>query len=207
MKIQIIAVVLLFSTLLSVTVVAQEQTVYPSDGVYTSFVSFRKGKPEITKDKLVRSLTSTNDFTIRQWVNSENLYFIDKDSSRKMFESKEFWGFVENGTLYLALGYKFHKVSLLGQISYFLESYPVIKGNVAPVVTESRSTAIYRILDMETGDLVEYDISNLEEILMRDEKLYNEFMALETPKAKKKKMYAFMEQYNKAHPLLPLSEL
>lgn len=156
---------------------------------------------------MIRSLASTNDFTIRQWVSTENLYYLAADSSTKNFDSKEFWGYVENGNLYLALGYKFHKVTLLGTISYFLESYPVIKGNVAPVVTETRSTAVYRLLDMETGELSDYNVPNLEELLAPDEKLFQEFKAIESPKTKKKKMYSYIEQYNKAHPLLPLQEL
>ncbi len=184
-----------------------QTTTYPVEGVYTSFNSFRKGKPDLLKSDMVRSLTGANDFSIRQWINSENLFFLDNDSIRQKFDANDFWGYVENGTLYLALGYKFHKVTMLGQISYFLESYPVIKGNVAPVVTETRSAAIYRLLDMETGDLTEYDIPNLEELLSRDEKLFEQFKAIASPKAKKKKMYSFIEMYNKEHPLLPLTEL
>lgn len=207
MKLKTLFSILIIALLFPATLLAQEQTTYPPDGLYTSFFSFRKGKPDLLKANMIRSITSGNDFTIRQWVSSENLYYLAPDSSKKNFDSKEFWGYVENGNLYLALGYKFHKVTLLGTISYFLESYPVIKGNMAPVVTESKSTAVYRLLDMETGELSDYNVPNLEELLAPDDKIFAEFKAIESPKIKKKKMYSYMEMYNKAHPLLPLQEL
>jgi len=196
-------VLLLFPLLLTAQTAA---SVYPADGVYTSFSSFRTGTPALSKKDMIRSVTSDAHFTIRQWINTENLLFVDKDSTRKNFNRNDFWGYVENGTLYIFLGLKFHKVTLLGQISYFLESYPVIKGNMAPVVTDTRSSSTYRLLDMETGDISDYTVPNLEELLSRDEVIYEKFRVITSAKTKKKKMYSFMEQFNAAHPLERITE-
>jgi len=185
----------------SITSNAQSPVViYPVDGVYATFSAFRNGNPDVSKSQFVKPETA-EEYTIRQWVNSENLYYIDAANVKQSFDPKTFWGFVEKGTLYLFLGNKFHKVNTLGQISYFLESYPVIKGGMAPVVTEARSTSTYRFLDMETGDILDYTVENLLDLMEDDEPLYLEFKSIVSMKEKKKKMFIYLERYNTNHPL------
>jgi hypothetical protein len=179
------------------------QVQYPPDGIYNSFGAFRNGNPDLKRERMIRSLNDSL-FTIRQWVNSENLYFLDEKGEKASYDPFTFWGFAERGVLYLYLGGKFHKVHTLGSISYFLESYPVIKGNMAPVVTESRATSSYRFLDMETGDLLDYTPENLQQLLERDEALYREYKSIVSLKEKKKRMYRYMEEFNKKYPLRKL---
>lgn len=173
---------------------------YPPDGVYFTFAAFRNGKPDILKEQVAKS-TYDPDYTLKKWSNSEFLNYLDASGARHSLNRDSVWGFAESGVVHVCLGNKFHRISVLGQLSYFLESYPVIKGNMAPVVTDTRATSSYRLLDMETGDFYDYTIDNLQTLLERDEVLYNEFVSLETPKLKKKKMYSFIERYNNLYPL------
>ena len=203
MKIYILLFSLLLSSLSASTQNLSADTLkgsYPPDGVYLSFSAFRNGKPDLIKSQLVSSVYN-NDFTIRKWSNTENLYYNDASNVKMSMDHKSIWGFSENGVLFLFLGNKFHKVTVLGQISYFLESYPVIKGNMAPVVTDTKATSSYRFLDMETGEIADYTVENLQDLLQRDETIYNEYMAITSLKSRKKKMYVFMERFNKEHPL------
>jgi len=173
---------------------------YPPDGVYYTFSAFRNGKPDLLKEQVAKS-TYDPEYTLKKWSNTEFLNYTDASGARRSLNRDSVWGFAENGVVHVCLGNKFHRISLLGQLSYFLESYPVIKGNMAPVVTDTRATSYYRLLDMETGDFYDYSIDNLQTLLERDEVLYNEFVALETPKLKRKKMYSFVERYNNLYPL------
>ncbi len=173
---------------------------YPPEGVYFSFSAFRNGKPDLLKSQLIKSINGT-DFTIRQWASTENLYYSDANGAKQSLEISSIWGFSENANLYVFVGNKFHKILVLGQISYFLESYPMIKGNMSPVVTETQATSSYRFFDMETGDIYDYNVENLEELLVRDENLSTEFKTIKSQKLKRKKMYSFMERFNKEHPL------
>ena len=191
---------LLFS-LLTATIQAQSDVnAYPPEGVYATFSAFRNGKPDIKKSQLVKS-TAETEYTFRQWVNSEKMYYLDSNNQKLSYDPSNFWGFVEKGVLHLFLGNRFHKVHTLGQISYFLESYPVIKGNVAPVVTEVRSTSSYRLLDMETGDIHDYTVENLQDLLAPDEIIFLEYKSIVSQKEKKKKMYIYLEKFNNNHPL------
>jgi|SRR5688572_2459913 len=181
------------------------ENAYPPDGVYSSFSAFRNGIPDLNRSQLIRADKST-DFTIRQWVNTEKLLYIDSNNIEHNFDAGRFWCFAEQGVVHLFLGNKFHKVHTLGQITYFLESYPTIKGNMAPVVTDSRGSSAYRFLDMETGDIMDYTVENLEDLLERDELLFLEYKSIVSLKEKKKKMFAYMEHFNNKHPLKKITD-
>lgn len=183
----------------------QQESIYPPDGVYSSFTQFRSGSPHVTPAMMYQSGFAGGEKSVRQWVNSEGLAFVDLYGNKQSFNPVEFWGYVEEGTLHVFLGRKFHKVTLLGSISYFLESYPKITANHSPVVTEARTTSVYRLLDMETGDISEYTLKNLSELLERDEEIYKELMAISSSKTRTRKMFSFIEKYNKKHPLLAVT--
>jgi len=186
---------------LSALASAQQTGLFPVEGVYTGLSEFKSGTPAVTKERMVRSSSSGLEMSIRQWINSEKLLFRDNLGKEQPFDPKDFWGYYENATLYVFVGNKFHRVTLLGSISYFLESYPKVTGNHSPVVTEARATSSYKLLDMETGDILDYDIQNLGDLLSRDEELYNEYKSIVSLKVKRKKMYSFMERFNKKYPL------
>lgn len=175
-------------------------TGFPSDGVYFSFESFKLAQPGLVKNELHRELDK-DDFSIRQWISAEQLYSISGTGKKVEIGRDSVWGYVENGVPYIYLGKRFHKITTLGSISYFLESYPVISGNPAPVITETKGFSAYRLLDMETGDLLYYTPEDLGQLLERDETLFKEFNAITNPKEKKRKLYIFLEKYNKLHPL------
>lgn len=183
--------------------VAQSEAVYPPDGIYSTFTQFRSGTPHVVPGMMRKTGFTAPETSIRQWVNSEGMAFVDSYGNRQSFNPADFWGYVEGGTLYVFLGGKFHKITLLGSISYFLESYPKISANHSLVVTDARTISVYRILDMETGKISEYNLNNLGELLERDEAIYNEFIAITSAKTRSRRMFSFMEKYNKKHPLLP----
>lgn len=197
-------VIFWFVFVLPLSLPAQETNLsYPREGVYASFSAFRNGNPDVLKSQFVKPATA-DEYNVRQWVNSEKLLYLDSAGAQQNFDPMTFWGFVEKETLFLFLGNKFHKVNTLGQISYFLESYPIIKGNMAPVVTDARSTSSYRLLDMETGDINDYTVDNLMDLLERDEALFAEYKAIISQKEKRKKMYTYMERFNEKYPLQPV---
>ena len=180
---------------------------YPSDGIYLTFTSFRKGEPDIQRDQLFKDLKSTQPaVSFRQWFNSTEKYLQTDTAGMVSFGETPVWGYVENGTLYILLNGKFHKVLVLGTISYFLESYPVVRGQMSPVVTDARTVSSYKLLDMKTGRIGTYETGRLETLMKDDQELYDEFRSIVSAKAKEKKMYSFMERFNQRHPLSPLTE-
>lgn len=182
-------------------------TKYPSDGIYLTFSTFRKGEPDIRRDQLFKDLKSNQPaVSFRQWFNSPEKYLQTDTAGMVSFGETPVWGYVENGTLYILLNGKFHKVLVLGTISYFLESYPVVRGQMSPVVTDARTVSSYKLLDMKTGRIGTYETGRLETLMKDDQELYDEFRSIVSAKAKEKKMYSFMERFNQRHPLSPFTE-
>lgn len=181
---------------------------YPSDGIYLTFSTFRKGEPDIRRDQLFKDLKSNQPaVSFRQWFNSPEKYLQTDTAGMVAFGETPVWGYVENGTLYILLNGKFHKMLVLGTISYFLESYPVVRGQMSPVVTDARTVSSFKLLDMKTGRIGTYEAGRLETLMKDDQELYDEFRSIVSAKAKEKRMYSFIERFNQRHPLSPLTEL
>jgi len=79
-------------------------------------------------------------------------------------------------------------------------SSPYSYGNPYGRSSSSRTNLYQFIIDFETGDEREYNIKNLESILIRDPELYEEFLSLRG-KNQKKMMFVFLRRYNEKHPV------
>jgi hypothetical protein len=56
------------------------------------------------------------------------------------------------------------------------------------------------MIDFETGNEYEYDLKNLELLLLKDPVLYEEFVTLQN-KNQKKMMFVYLRKYNEKHPV------
>ncbi|MFZ0471919.1 MAG: hypothetical protein WAL94_04830 [Bacteroidales bacterium] len=56
------------------------------------------------------------------------------------------------------------------------------------------------MIDFETGKEYEYDLENLESLLMKDPELYEEFVSMHN-KNQKKMMFVYLRKYNEKHPV------
>ncbi|MDX9773132.1 MAG: hypothetical protein RBT02_06890 [Bacteroidales bacterium] len=64
----------------------------------------------------------------------------------------------------------------------------------------SRSDLEMFMIDFETGKSYEYNLENLEALLMRDPELYEEFVSMRN-KNQKKQMFVFLRKFNEKHPV------
>lgn len=173
------------------------------DGVYYSFADVKSNKPTLDKEQLVKSYDHNLEFTLSQWANTENLYYLDAQNIKRKVNRDSLWGYVENGTPFIYLNGKFHKFSTIGSISVFTESYPTVQ-TMSPVMTDFHSGTFQRLFDFNTGQIADYDADNLAMMIAaKDQNMFTEFNELKTLKAKRKKMYRFIEKYNDNHRLIP----
>lgn len=172
------------------------------DGVYYSFADVKANKPSLDKDHLVKSYDHNIAFTLSGWATTENLYYLDAQNIKRKVNRDSLWGYVENGTPFIYLNGKFHKFSTIGTISVFTESYPTVQ-TMSPVMTDFHSGTFQRLFDFNTGQIADYDADNLAMMIAKDQNMFNEFNELKTLKAKRKKMYRFIEKYNDNYRLIP----
>ncbi|TFH34155.1 MAG: hypothetical protein E4G95_08645 [Bacteroidia bacterium] len=66
--------------------------------------------------------------------------------------------------------------------------------------TVTKNELVQYVIDFETGKLVEYEVNNIEILLMKDTELYQEFVQM--PRKKKKQMlFLYLRKYNENHPV------
>lgn len=175
-----------------------------NDGVYFSFEDVKNNKPNLLLKNLFKSYYDSS-FTISQWANTPSLYYLDQSTNRVSLNRDSIWGYCENGIPYICINRYFHKINTVGSICLFTEFHPVIKDPLSIVVTDVKGNSVDRILDFENGQVGDYTLDNFNFILMRDEVLFNEFNAIKKLKAKRKKMYSYLERYNERHPIFDSS--
>jgi hypothetical protein len=65
----------------------------------------------------------------------------------------------------------------------------------------SRTELKQYLIDFETGKVLDFDTDNTELLLMKDDKLYEEYVRL-SRKQKKDLMFVYIRKYNESHPLM-----
>ncbi|HNW56533.1 MAG TPA: hypothetical protein PKM69_02080, partial [Bacteroidales bacterium] len=70
----------------------------------------------------------------------------------------------------------------------------------------SRTELNQYLIDFETGKVLEFDVSNTELLLMKDQELYEEYVQL-SRKKKKELMFVYIRKFNEKNPLyLPVDQ-
>ena len=77
---------------------------------------------------------------------------------------------------------------------YYMGGYPYRNNS-------SRTDLQMFMIDFETGKTYEYDLDNLEMLLMKDPELYEEFVSMRN-KNQKKLMFVYLRKFNEKHPVL-----
>ncbi len=211
---QIVILVLTTQTLLS----QKDSLQYTRDfvfneGIYITYSDFRMNKP-ISKNVLEsKEDKSQLDFIGKVVQNSEYITFNFGGHLHKV-KTDSIWGFAQNNTIFINYDKKMFRVPVFGNISQFIASVEVINNfagtSMSPyyynygvtatgMPTKSREVKQF-VLDFYSGQIMDYNLTNITEILKRDEKLYKEFMALSKGK-RKKQMGMFLRNYNNTHPI------
>jgi hypothetical protein len=170
------------------------------NGVYLSIDELKTRQPSILVSQiLVNGDPSEN---VKKWFRGDSLFFWNKQQVKSKISYDSVFAFVDDGVLYIQRKGFDHKVTVPGQLCYFVESYPIRRAASAPVVMDKNNETMPRILDLQDGELFEYSVKSLEEILaLRDEELFQEFIGLKNPKKQRQVLLRFIERYNERHPM------
>lgn len=184
-----------------------------NEGVYITYSDFRMNRP-ISK-AVLESKEDKNqlDFIGKVVENSEYITFNFGGHLHKV-KTDSIWGFAQNNTIFINHDKKMFRIPVFGNISQFIASVEVINNyggtsmspyyynygmTITNMPTKSREVKQF-VLDFYSGQVMDYNLANITEILKRDEKLYKEFMALSKGK-RKKQMGMFLRNYNNTHPI------
>ncbi|MCF8221609.1 MAG: hypothetical protein K9J25_00570 [Bacteroidales bacterium] len=200
-----------------------------NDGIFLNFEQVKANNP-ISKAKILTSADyNARDF-FKQVFENEKIFFYDPLGMRQELNKEDIWGYSRNGILYVQVQGNFNRVTYVGNISHFVADIttydrryygspynyydpytsPYYYRNYSPYyspyympyqpTTASRNEMVQYMIDFESGKVIEFDLKNVEMLLMKDPELYDEFMKLSRRKKKQQK-FLFLRKYNEKHPL------
>jgi len=184
-----------------------------NEGIYITYSDFRMNRP-ISKTVLSSTEDKNQlDFIGKVVENSEYITFNFGGHFHKV-KTDSIWGFAQNNTIFINHDKKMFRVPVFGNISQFIASVEVINNyggaSISPfyynygttatnMPTKSREIRQF-VLDFYSGEVYDYNLTNITDILKRDTILYKEFMTLSKRK-RKKQMGLFLRRYNALHPI------
>lgn len=185
------------------------------EGIYPNF-QFVKNNMPIPKTRIVTDVDLFSRDFYEQVTEKKEILFYDDYGVKQALKSSSIWGYGRNGVLYVNLAGEFHRISFMGSICHFVATIttynsgyydPYYQSNYynnrnyrSPSSNYSSTELKQYLFDFETGKLMEFNVSAVEILLMKDPELYDEYVAL---KKKKKKQFKFVyiRKYNEKHPL------
>jgi len=209
----------LFFLLLDAYVFAQKDSIKYSpdfqfeEGIYVNYLDFRMNRP-VSKNILQSKENKDQlDFIGKTIENSEYITFTFGGRNFKV-KTDSIWGFSQNNSVYINHDKKMFRIPVFGNISQLIVTEDVsdqYRGTTSSVFYYNYGMTIgagpnnvremkQMLFDFYSGKLIEFNLENVEEILKRDQKIYDEFMAL-SRKKRKQKMSSFLRNFNQFHPI------
>lgn len=176
------------------------------DGLFLNFDQLKANKAIPVSNIIASGDKSTMKF----WENlfqNDLIYFVDETGEKLTIESSKVFGFAYKGKLYIRMHDETALVPVLGQISHFTIAYNVTEiydpfyDPMSYPQTSNRIETKQMIIDFETGQILEFNVKNIEPIFARDTELYSEWSKLSNRK-KKKLIFVYLQKYNQENKLL-----
>ena len=188
------------------------------DGFYLSFSMVKNNNPIPSARVITNIDRSSNDF-YGKLFESKSFAFFDGNGVKQVVSIDKVWGFSRNGVLYIRMSQGFNRITIVGGICHFVATIvtydtryndPYNRNSYSSRyynpygTTQSRTTKNQEmkqyILNFENGKTYEYEVGNLEVLLMQDPELYDEYMVLKKKKKKQLKFY-YIRKFNERNPI------
>jgi hypothetical protein len=198
-----------------------------NDGIYLNFEQVKMNSP-IPKAKLLTSVDYNDREFFKKILEGDKIYFYDNMGVRQDIAKNSIWGYSRNGVLYVQVQENFNRITFIGSICHFVADittydsryYGSPYGYYDPYYSPYSYSNYYNpysyyspyrsnmtrdelkqyLLDFESGKVLEFDVDNTELLLMKDNKLYEEYVQLSRRK-KKDLMFVYIRKFNEDNPL------
>lgn len=186
------------------------------DGIFLNFDQVQQNNP-IPISLIISPVAFDDpDFYDRILIEKTVRFFDDLGSAQEILV-QDIWGYSHSGTLYININNGFYRITIIGNICHFVanvttydryyNSYnPYISPYYYPYspytpYSNNMSTEMRQyLLDFMTGEVMDYDVPELEVLLMSDPELHDEFVSLSKRKKKQQK-FLYIRKFNERNPL------
>ena len=177
------------------------------EGIYLSIINFKNNKP-IPLSKIVFNSNKEDKSFLKYVLDKTTFTYIDSAGKEQEVKSNDAWGYCSNGALYVNHGTDFNRVTVIGSICHFVATVPMRVGmsdpfyNNDPFYNQPQYTYVTNqyLIDYDSGKVLEFNVENMEMLLLRDEPLYKEFIALKK-KQKRDSVFVYLRKFNAKHPV------
>ncbi len=171
------------------------------DGIYLNLQQLKDRQPGITVQQL--QMRNEKKISPRQWFRQDSLIYTHPNGNKTSISAREIYAFADDGDVFIQRKEFAHKVTILGSLCYFTETYPVRNAPLSPVTLDLSRDVVPRMLDLKTGEFLPYTTATMEIFLeANDPALYADYMGLENQKQKRQLLIRYIEKYNERHPLV-----
>jgi hypothetical protein len=185
------------------------------DGIYMSIEDVKHNNP-IPKERIISNLNENDYSFFENLLEGDYISVLDNMGVKTEIKVKDIWGYSQNGMLCIKWNGQFNRIPVFGSICHFIADKTIVDNRYNPSYynnyynnyynpyyypnTETVKTELRQyILDMETGQVMDYTTENLEIILARDKTLYEEFVKLSNKKKKQLK-FLYLRKFNENNP-------
>ena len=186
------------------------------DGIYLNFDQVKHNAP-IPRSRLLTNKAFDDREFLEYLLQNKTISYYDAVGGRQTVRVNDLWGFSRNGVLYIRLEDNFNRITIVGRICHFVATvttydtryydpyyyspYNYYNNRYGAYPSNSSSSEMRQyMLDFETGKVVDYNVQNLEVLLMRDPELHDEYMQLRRKKKKQRK-FLYLRKFNERNPL------
>lgn len=186
------------------------------DGLFIHFEQVKQNHP-ISKSLIISSVAYDDPEFFQKVLDSRVIQYFDELGTAQEIPVEDIWGFSQNGTLYINMNDGYYRVTIIGSICHFVASlttydpyynsyYPYGSRYYSPYYPYSpysgrTSTELRQyLLDFSTGEVMDYDVPELEILLMADPELHDEYASLRR-RQKKQQKFLYIRKFNERNPL------
>lgn len=183
------------------------------EGIYANFHQAINNSP-IPKSRIISTIAYDDQFFFTRIMQSKKIYYYDSFGVKHEIQTKKIWGYSNNKSMYVNINNGFYRINIVGHICHFVANHTSYNNNYYPNSyydyryypygsrSPSYSTTEMRqyLLDFKTGNILDYNVSSVEVLLMRDPELHDEYASLKNKKKKQLK-FLYIRRFNERNPL------
>ena len=177
------------------------------NGLYVTFDKVLLNDP-MPFERII-SGNKNNDNWLDLALKTDKIIFLDDFGVQQTLNTKDVWGYCNNGSLFVNWSNEFYRIPYIGRISHYVATQTVRNDYFAdpyygytPGMYPSYETSkvIQNIIDFESGKSFPFTLETVQAFLMKDVKLFEEFNQLKKNK-KKQMMFMYIRRFNDRNPL------
>lgn len=179
------------------------------EGLYLNHDQMIENSP-VRKSQIISKYNKNNSDYFTKLMAQETVLYFDKYGLRKEVDVSELWGFSRRGSVFINWGEDFNRIPVMGAICHFVATITVYDEKVnMPVGSFSyydiptrtaRSEINQYLMEFESGKVINYNVANVEMLLMRCPELYDEFVDFKKKKKKQMK-FLYLRKLNEKYPI------